>query len=50
VEALLPQVLAAVLGLVAAALAYRELALRARRRPPPDDPDPGPSPDPSRRQ
>jgi hypothetical protein len=42
VDTLLPQVLAAVLGLVAAALAYRELTLRGRRRPPPDDPGPGP--------
>ena len=35
-RALLPQILTAVLGVVAAALAYRELARRARRHQPPD--------------
>ena len=39
-RALLPQILTAVLGLVAAALAYRELARRARRPQPPDRPGP----------
>jgi hypothetical protein len=49
--ALLPQVLAAVLGLVAAGLAFREVALRARRRATPGrptPPGPGPGPDPDR--
>ena len=57
--ALLPQLLAAVLGVVAAALAFREVARHTRRRPPPGrhvrgdaPPDPGPptagDPDPGR--
>jgi hypothetical protein len=43
--ALLPQVLAAILGLVAAGLAFREVALHARRRASPGRPTP---PDPDR--
>ena len=49
-RAQLPQVLAAILGVIAAALAYREVAVRARRHQPPDDSGPdGHGPDGSRR-
>jgi hypothetical protein len=39
-RALVPEILTAVLGVVAAALAYRDVVRRARRRQPPDRPGP----------